>query len=1003
MKKSRRILATLLALLMTLSCIVVVSVVPAVAYTINANESVYNASAAKTLPTPVDNVYTITTANEFMAFADTLNGGNNFSGKTIKLACDIVINPGAYGTWGGSPIAWSGNGGSWTNRFAGSFDGQGHTISGLYNVNNNNAGFFGRVVGGTEFKNVKIINSYFKSTAGTDGSGIGGLIGSIDGGSGTTTISNVQIEATIETTAGCPGVGGIVGTTANYSSNSLVIENCTFKGTINASSSSHVGGILGYMKYGKTLVLENCAASGTISGGKNTGGLVGHLLSCHAMISNCLAKGAVNGNATTSSGKYRTGLIIGFTNVQDKNMTVQMSNVLAAASSNHPEAVITTIGARKENDDGGNSATYTVTFDLENLIYDSTLYNISGNGKIRQDNIATPNVIVNGAGPVQSNNWYVESKLANAGISSDFKLTAKTSTELKGKKTFDFWNVVPSDYPTPPKTSVPDFYNGTARSTYITDGTTITIYTAEQLMGFANATSSSNFNGYTVKLARDFIINRGKASDWASSAPSYNWACSNSWGNRFAGIFDGQGHTIAGVYSSQYAHAGLFQCVAAGCTIQNLNIANSYFASTRTDDGGRWVGGLIGYIDTAVAGSTTTISNISVNAIVKGTARAGGLIGSDSGNIRSTTTNITNCTFNGEVSCSNGYVGGLIGYVRSYKNFTGCSVKGSVSTSGSYVGGLIGYACDDSGSATATVSIANCAVDVSLSGTQQIGGLIGRADRVVSVTVSNCLAKSDITASSNDNTIGGLIGYYSTTSGVAGSASISDTLISVKGNAANKVYSYSLTHYGNATLTLTFTNVKLDSTRYNGRANNSYSTAAEYRAETGSVTLVAAENLKGQSVFTGWTAVSGDYPQPAAKQIDTIKESRYANYGDPVQIIGYQIKPNGNGTYSIRLIGVFSNELASNYAAAGFSEVTVTLENGASKYLSPFYCQRVYKSIQGGGQTYVASDYLAEGFFCLVIESAPADVASIVATPLVKTSSAASPQYGTQVSWTKPS
>ena len=154
MKNFRRILASLLAVLMTLSCIVVVSVVPAVAYTVSENESVYDSSAAKTLPTPVGNVYTINTANELMAFADALNGGNSFAGKTIKLNADIVINAGSY-PWA-NPVSWSGNGGSWGNRFAGNFDGQGHTISGLYNVNGNNAGLFGRADAGTEFKNLTI-------------------------------------------------------------------------------------------------------------------------------------------------------------------------------------------------------------------------------------------------------------------------------------------------------------------------------------------------------------------------------------------------------------------------------------------------------------------------------------------------------------------------------------------------------------------------------------------------------------------------------------------------------------------------------------------------------------------------------------------------------------------------------------------------------------------------------------------------------------------------------
>ena len=169
MKNAKRILAHVLAVVMMLSCLSALFVGGTI--TASAAASVY--TGAGTLPSENNGVYVINSANEFMAFANALNGGNNFAGKTIKLNCDIVLNQGTYNTWknNANKVAWSGNGSGWGNRFAGSFDGQGHYISGIYNENGNAAGLFGRIVGNTTFQNVTIKESYFESRAGADGDG----------------------------------------------------------------------------------------------------------------------------------------------------------------------------------------------------------------------------------------------------------------------------------------------------------------------------------------------------------------------------------------------------------------------------------------------------------------------------------------------------------------------------------------------------------------------------------------------------------------------------------------------------------------------------------------------------------------------------------------------------------------------------------------------------------------------------------------------------------------
>ena len=76
--------------------------------------------------------FTITTADELYEFAD-LSGHYDFKGQTIKLGADIVLNEGNYTEWKSDFLntVWNP-----IEGFAGTFDGQGHTISGLYCVAN---------------------------------------------------------------------------------------------------------------------------------------------------------------------------------------------------------------------------------------------------------------------------------------------------------------------------------------------------------------------------------------------------------------------------------------------------------------------------------------------------------------------------------------------------------------------------------------------------------------------------------------------------------------------------------------------------------------------------------------------------------------------------------------------------------------------------------------------------------------------------------------------------
>lgn len=174
----------------------------------------------------------ISTFQEYKDFADSVNKGNKYLGKKIVLTADI-----------GSPDnpVKTRIGNSATNYFAGTFDGQGHTVYLQLNATNS-VGMFG-YVGGATICNVVVAGSVMRTG---DGGGSGGIVGAVLYNDGNiTTIQNCTNNATV--TAGntsankaCNDAGGIVGVTTG----NLVVTDCTNNGIIVAES-NRAGGIVG--------------------------------------------------------------------------------------------------------------------------------------------------------------------------------------------------------------------------------------------------------------------------------------------------------------------------------------------------------------------------------------------------------------------------------------------------------------------------------------------------------------------------------------------------------------------------------------------------------------------------------------------------------------------------------------------------------------------------------------------------------------------------------------
>ena len=192
--------------------------------------------------------------------------------------------------------------------------------------------------------------------------------------------------------------------------------------------------------------------------------------------------------------------------------------------------------------------------------------------------------------------------------------------------------------------------------------------------------------------------------------------------NSFIGTFDGNGHTITGLYINRpnYEGIGLFVGVLEDGIICNVGLEEVSVL------GLRWVGGLVGI-------GNGTITSSYVMGSVAGDGHVGGLVGISDGTI-------TSSYAMGSVTGSSDYVGGLAGYNSGtiQSSYAMGSVMGA-----DYVGGLVGQ-----NESIITSSYATGMV----TGAFFVGGLVGRT----SGDITSSYATGSVTGSGGN--VGGLMG-----------------------------------------------------------------------------------------------------------------------------------------------------------------------------------------------------------------------------------------------------
>ena len=618
---------------------------------------------------------------------------------------------------------WTPIGSDKEHAFTGTFDGNGHTIRELYiNSNSKYAGLFGYVGARGTVKNLTVEGEVNRNATGLKDAYTGGIVG-YNGGTveGCTNKCDVTVSAN-----DYAYTGGIVG----Y--NGGTVSDCTNKVniTVTVADAAYTGGVAGV----NNGTVSYCNNSGDVSGQTvasnmpivNTGGVVGY--NAEGDISNCYNTGAVTGSGRGSDHFLivSTGGVVG-QNYDGSVSDCYNTGAVKAIGSGYAGGVAGfngysgyrigtvescyNIGTVRVESEGSGSAGGVVGWSEDR---NDHIGIVTGCYYLKQDGL---NGIGNGG----------DSETGVSGLDKEqFAVPDNFSND------WNFTNIWIIDTPSEGGFARPMLrYNletaegsGTESDPYIIPDLEMLAFYRDMI----NAGSDSKYNSVHYKLTADIDLG-GEENPWTPIGSNKDHA--------FTGTFDGDGHTISGLYinNGDSVYAGLFGYVGRGGMIKGLTVEGKITISGSTS----CVGGIAGRVE------GTEVSEMSV------------LTDSDDSK-----TGIIDCTSNVTINVTyNGLsVGGIVGSCGG-ATISGCENYGAVSVVGDSeadidvnIGGIVG----DSGSSTIISSCCNTgAVSAENADYADLGGIIGesRTDRYV----DSCYNTGAVSVrNTEDAALGGIVG-----------------------------------------------------------------------------------------------------------------------------------------------------------------------------------------------------------------------------------------------------
>ena len=554
-----------------------------------------------------------------------------------------------------------------------------------------------------------------------------GLIGSANGA----TIKNVGVVDSY--LCGYQYVGGICG----YDNSNTTITNCYNTGAVSGSGiyMSYVGGICGYGSYINTNI-TNCHNVGTVSGSAYVGGICGSYgaqTNCHnaGTVSGLYAYvGGICGNYGTQTNCHNTGTVSGSdkyiggicgsdgtqTNCYNTGAVTGYSYIggicgdFGVQECCYNIGTVTATSSRNPQVGGicGDRGTQTNCYYLADCGSKNTLGVSATADEFKSGEIT---YLLNCSTSGNNNEWRQnlddgDNTDAYPVLDKNHKIVYTTqpcTTNFSNDN-----NNAHKDH------SANDIGHCSDCGKYITAAPLVDGYyqigNAAQLYWFANLVNNGETSANAV-LTKDITVNTDvlNESGELNGTPTYSWTPIGTSSKPFVGTFNGNAHTISGLYFNNTTdndypvggnNVGLIG-FAKGATITDVGVIKSYLCGYKN------VGGICGNGSI----SNTDITNCYNTGTVLGYYAVGGICGYNG--------NITNCYNTGTVSGSTNCVGGICGYGSNINtDITNCHNTGTVSGS-THVGGICGSGNDS------YTKITNCHNTGTVSGSQFVGGICG--------------------------------------------------------------------------------------------------------------------------------------------------------------------------------------------------------------------------------------------------------------------------------------
>lgn len=569
-------------------------------------------------------VYQIKNAEQLAWFANAVNNGTN-SIKAV-LTADIELNsPGSTANeW--TPI------GTTEHPFEGSFDGAGHTVSGVYvNTTESNVGFFGKINNtANEGKTESVAPEFIVSKK-------------------TILIQNLNVTGAKIT--GHQNVGGIVG-----NSNGAGVKDCYFEGTVTGTYNS-VGAIVG-LAASETVVVQ-CHSSGSVKGEQRTGGIVGYA-NGNAVVSKCYSNASVTGTRNvggivgTLSGANLVGSFFRGSVTADN----RVGGLIGYSTMSVVRGVYAIAAVNSDGEDKGGAVGIIFGGEHTSVFY---CYEYS-----QCD------------GPV------------GIGRTLDELYTADFVRELnKAMPYFSFdYTEINDGFPVIVWMLQSDVWTGELEVPAKNDSGYYLIYKPSELAWFAGlvngtvpgiqANPSAN-----AEVMDNLLFNINVYDD---SMGLMEWTPIGTASKPYTGSFKGGGFNIAGIYTTVNAtedgkNIGFFGYVGSGANIDNVIIMDGLICGVEN------VGGIAGYVMGA------QVSNCVSNSEVRGDKAVGGVAGNILSNATITgcgmigSINATNTT--GDQSFVQN-IGGVVGYNNRSSVKKSFSYSDINAAEARYVGGVAG-------------------------------------------------------------------------------------------------------------------------------------------------------------------------------------------------------------------------------------------------------------------------------------------------------------------------